>query len=85
MDPSSWESAAHRAETEHFIVQIRRRSVARTGFQAMATTMAHVLRARKREWLREATAIFLGFDDKNGRKLLRLKADTPSVAPPPPL
>ena len=47
----------------------------------MATTMAHVLRAQKRDWLREATAIFLGFDDKNGRKLLRFKAETPSAAP----
>ena len=37
---------------------------------------------RKREWLREATYIFLGFDDKNGRKLLRFKCDAPSASTP---
>jgi len=43
----------------------------------MAMCMAEVLRESKREILRAATAIFLSFDDKNGRKLLLFKADMP--------
>ena len=41
--------------------------------------MKEALRIRKRKWFREATYIFLGFDDKNGRKLLRFKCDTPEA------
>ena len=42
----------------------------------MVSCMQEALRARKRAWLQEAAAVFLGFDDKNGRKLLRFKCDT---------
>ena len=78
MDPSSWEQAGNHAQTEHFIAQIRPRSVQGRSFQAMAACMIEVLRERKRQWLREATVVFFGFDDKNGRKLLCFKADTPT-------
>ena len=47
--------------------------------KSMVSCMNEALRARKREWLREATYIFLGFDDKNGRKLLRFKCDAASA------
>ena len=78
-NPASWESAAQSAQTEHFIAQIRHRSVQARSFKAMVSCMAEVLRTRKRQWLREASCIFFGFDDKNGRKLLRFKVDTPTA------
>ena len=77
MDPASWESAAKSAHTEHFISQVRCRAVQPRSIQAMARCMAEVVRESKRDVLRAATAIFLGFDDKNGRKLLLFKADMP--------
>ena len=76
MNPASWSAAADNAQTEHFIAQIRQRSVQPRAFQSMVSCMQEALRARKRAWLQEAAAIFLGFDDKNGRKLLRFKCDT---------
>ncbi len=81
MDPSSWEAAEHQAQTEHFIAQIRPRPVQSRSFKAMVCCMAAALRARKRQWLGDATCVFFGFDDKNGRKLLRFKVDTPAAAP----
>ena len=43
--------------------------------------MAEVLRAEtKRKWMRDATAISFGIDDKDGRALLRFKLDRPSAA-----
>ena len=39
--------------------------------------MGEVLRREKRRWMLRATSIFLTFDDKAGRKLLRFKCDTP--------
>lgn len=81
MDPMSWESAGKHAFTEHYIAQIRPRAVAPKSFKAMVSCMAEVLRQDKRECLRAATTIFLGFDDKNGRKLLLFKADLPKAPP----
>ena len=46
----------------------------------MVRCMGEVHRRKKREWMREATSIFLTFDDKAGRKLLRFKCDTPVCA-----
>ena len=76
-NPTSWHAAAGRAGTEHFISQIRERPVQSRAFQAMIRCMGEVLRREKREWMREATSIFLTFDDKAGRKLLRFKCDAP--------
>ena len=76
-NPSSWAAAASRAETENFISRIRSRGVERRAFPAMVRCMGEVLRRKKREWMRMATSIFLTFDDKSGRKLLRFKCDTP--------
>ena len=42
--------------------------------------MGEVLRRVKRTWMLEATSIFLTFDDKAGRKLLRFKCDTPACS-----
>jgi len=78
MNPVSWTQAAEQAQTEHYIAQIRTHSVKPRAVQAMVTCMKEVLRAQKRTWLREAQYIFLGFDDKNGRKLLRFKCDVPA-------
>ena len=47
----------------------------------MVSCVQEVQRARKRGWLKEATAISLGFDDKNGHTLLRCKCDTRDAAP----
>ena len=43
----------------------------------MVRCMGEVHRRKKRTWMLEATSIFLTFDDKAGRKLLRFKCDTP--------
>ena len=75
MDPVSWATAAHQAGTEHYIAQIRERSVKPRAIQSMVRCMTEALRIRKRQWLESAKWIFLGFDDKNGRKLLRFKCD----------
>ena len=79
MHPASWAAAAEQSGTEHFICQIRGRAVQGKAYQHMTSCMKEVLRMRKRQWLREASYIFLGFDDKNGRKLLRFKCDTPEA------
>ena len=76
--PSPWQATAHRAAcTEHFIAQIRGRPVEARAFKSMVICMGEVLRRLKRQWLREATSIFLAFDDKGSRKLLRFKCDVP--------
>ena len=43
----------------------------------MVICMGEVLRRLKRKWLLDTTSIFLAFDDKAGRKLLRFKCDVP--------
>ena len=78
MSPTAWTQAADNAHTEHYIAQIRTHSVKPRAMQAMVTCMKDALRIKKRTWLREAQFIFLGFDDKNGRKLLRFKCDAPN-------
>ena len=77
MNPSSWVATASRAGTENFISGIRSRAPGRRAFLAMVRCMGEVHRRKKREWMRGATSIFLTFDDKAGRKLLRFKCDTP--------
>ena len=81
-DPSSWESAGNAASTEHFIAQIRARVVQPRSFKAMVLCMAEVNRCKKRALLKQASAIFLSFDD-NGRKLLRCKVDSPGCIDSP--
>ena len=78
MSPTAWTQAADNAHTEHYIAQLRTRSVKPRAVQAMVTCMRVDLRIKKRTWLREAQFICLGFDDKNGRKLLRFKCDEPT-------
>ena len=79
MNPMSWAQAADQGETEHYIAQIRERAVKPRGIQSMVSCMDEALRINKRTWFREAKSIFLGFDDKHGRKLLRFKCDAPDV------
>ena len=50
----------------------------RKATRATMHIMAANHRDQKRQWFREATVIFWSFDDKGGRKLLMLKADTPT-------
>ena len=76
-NPSSWQAAADRAGTEHFIAQIRGRPTDRRAFKSMVTCMGEVLRRLKRKWMFDATSIFLAFDGKGGRKLLRFKCGVP--------
>lgn len=76
MGPSSWASMAHHAQTEHFIAQIRSKPNEANAFKALVSVMAEALRSQKRQWFREASCLFLAFDDKAGRKLLCFKADT---------
>jgi len=87
MDPMSWATAAEKGGTEHYIAQIRGRPAKPRAIQGMVSCMKEALRIRKRKWLDEAKWIFLGFDDKNGRKFcgssaipsILLRASTPRV------
>ena len=78
MNPVSWTQASNHAQTEHYIAQIREHAVKPRALQSMVSCMQEALRVKKRKWLREAKYIFLAFDDKNGRKLLRFKCDAPA-------
>ena len=80
MDPKSWQGAVKSAGTEHYIAQIREKSVGPSAIKANVYTMGEVHRQRKRQWLREATHIFIGFDDKERRKLLAFKCDAASCS-----
>ena len=59
MDPVSWAIAAHLAGTEHYIAQIRERSVKPRAIQSMVRCMTEALRIRKRKWLEEAKWMLL--------------------------
>ena len=65
MDPKSWGAAAKEAGTEHYIAQIRENSCSGYTFRAMVLAMGEVNRQKKRQWMRDATHIFIGFDDKD--------------------
>ena len=78
MSPTAWAQAAENAQTEHDIAQTRAHPVKPWTLQGMVTCMKEALRIKKRTWLREVQFSFLGFDDKNGRKLLRFKCDAPN-------
>ena len=80
MDPVSWATAAHLAGVEHYVAQIRGRSVKPRAIRSMVRCMTEALRIRKCKWLESAMWIFLGFDDKNGLKLLRFKRDASAEA-----
>ena len=47
----------------------------------MVSFMRELMRIRQRKWLGEAKWIFLGFDDKTGRQLVRFKCDTLDYLP----
>ena len=78
MRPTAWTQAADNAHTERYIAQIPTHSVKPRAVQAMVTCMKDALRTKKRTWLREDQFIFLGFDDKSGRTLLRFNCDAPN-------
>ena len=79
--PQSWQAAAQNNVTEHYIRQTRERSVQARPIQQMARIMREVIRARKRDVLRSATSISLGFDDRAGYKLIVFRCDTMLDAP----
>lgn len=74
---SSFSALAGHAATEHFAAQIRPRAVQRRAYQSMLRIMREVIRARKRQWIREATNISLSFDDRRGYQLLMFRCDRP--------
>ena len=78
-DPRSWQAAERDDVTSNFICQIRTLAVQRRSWKALCVTMAEVVRNRKRDALRAATALSIGFDDKASRKLLMFKCDTPGL------
>ena len=75
--PVSWRVAAANGQTENFISRVRDRGVDARAMQKMILVMREVVRARKRQWVREATAISLSFDDRQGYKLVVFKCDMP--------
>jgi hypothetical protein len=77
MTPVSWLAAAANADTEHFIARVRNRSVQPRATQKMLLVMRDVVRAEKRQWIKDATAISLSFDDRKGYKLIVFKCDMP--------
>ena len=80
--PRSWQAAEHDDVTSNFICQIRALSVQRRSWKALCVTMAEVVRSRKREALQAATTVSIAFDDKESRKLLMFKCDTPELPSP---
>ena len=74
---SSWRAAAANGQTENFISRVRDRGVDARAMQKMILVMREVVRARKRHWVREATAISLSFDDRQGYNLVVFKCDMP--------
>jgi hypothetical protein len=75
--PVSWRAAAANAETEHFISRLRERSVQPRAVQRMLLVMREVVRAEKRQWIKDATSISLSFDDRKSYKLILFKCDMP--------
>ena len=73
--PQSWQAAAEKEQTEHFIRALRSRSTGSRPLERMALIMQDVLRDRKRTAISEATSICLSFDDRGGFKLLRFRCD----------
>ena len=78
-DPRSWQAAERDDVTSNFICQIRTLAVQRRSWKALCVTMAEVVRNRKRDALRAATALSIAFDDKNSRERLMFKCDTPGL------
>ena len=60
MDPVSWAQAGEQAGTEHYIAQIRERSVKPRAFQAMVFCIREALRIKKRKWLEGGQVDLLG-------------------------
>jgi hypothetical protein len=75
--PVSWQAAAANAGTEHFISRLRERSAQPKAIQKMLLIMREVVRSQKRQWIKDATAISLSFDDRKGYKLIVFKCDMP--------
>ena len=80
--PQSWQAAAQAQQTEHYIHQLRARSVTSRGLQQMAEVMRSMGRAKKQQWIRDCSAISLAFDDRKGYKLIRFRCDVSPFAPP---
>ena len=74
----SWAEAASNASVENFAHQIRdRRSPQSRGLKHMAEIMQEVIRAEKRQWIRQSTSIALSFDDRQSYKLILFRCDAP--------
>ena len=75
--PQSWQAAAESLRTEHFIRQIRDRSVGSRPLEQMARVIREAVRIEKRLMLRASSAISLLFDDRAGYKLVRFRSAVP--------
>ena len=73
--PQSWQAAAEKEQTEHFIRQTRQRPTGTRPLEHMALIMREVPRKQKRLAISQATCISLSFDDRGGFKLIRFKCD----------
>ena len=73
--PISFTAATKLFETEHYMQPARAMSITRHSLVALTRVMAEVIRARKREHLRNAYAITLVSDDRNGYKVVRFRCD----------
>ena len=79
--PQSWSSAERNLETEHYIRPVRAKAVERRSLLQMARVMREVVRMKKRDIIRNCSAISLAFDDRLGYKLVRFRADTLATTP----
>lgn len=73
--PQSWQAAAAKEQTEHFIRAVRSQPIGTRPLEMMALIMREVLREEKRAAIRESTSISLSFDDRAGFKLIRFRCD----------
>lgn len=73
----SWASAERHAQTEFWIERARCGGATRRAIRCMAFVMREVIRAKKREWVKEATCISISFDDRKAHKLVKFNCDVP--------
>ncbi len=73
--PQSWQVAAEKARTEHFIRPSRDRPTGTRPLEHMALIMQETIRQKKRAAIADASSISLAFDDRKGFKLVRFRCD----------
>ena len=79
--PQSWRAAAQHLETEHYIRPSRTRAVRARPLVRMAEILREVVRMKKRDLIRQCSAMSISFDDRAGHKLVRFRVDTLNSTP----